>query len=437
MAGPSIFWESGRGRLIALAEAAALLSSVTLAHAADEPPLAGAAAFSGATEDRPGLIHHLTPADLPAPYATPSVAAGSHVARPDKAMPMVPPGFQVELYASGLIAPRLLRTAPNGDVFAAQSEDGSIVVLRPGKPGAPRTPATYIRGLNAPFGIAFYPPGPDPHFLYVGATDAVLRFPYRNGDLQVHGNPDIIVSGLPEGGHWTRDVAFSADGRRMYVSVGSRSNDAEGGLAGETHRANILVVNPDGTGLRQLATGMRNPVGLVVHPATGELWTAVNERDGLGDNLPPDYVTRVVQGGFYGWPWFYIGDHQDPRHKGERSDLKGEITLPDVLIQPHSAPLQLAVYTGAQFPPEYRNDLFVALHGSWNRAQPTGYKVVRVILHDGKPTGEYQDFVTGFVTADGAAWARPVGVTVAADGALLVSDDAGGTIWRVSYQGRR
>ncbi|HYM02178.1 MAG TPA: PQQ-dependent sugar dehydrogenase [Stellaceae bacterium] len=198
----------------------------------------------------------------------------------------------------------------------------------------------------------------------------------------------------------------------------------------------MLEFDPDGKEGRRYATGIRNPVGLAFHPLTGDLWTAVNERDGLGDNLPPDYVTRVREGGFYGWPWFYIGNHQDPRHKGERPGLGTTVTVPDVLIQPHSAPLHLAVYTGAQFPDEYRNDIFVALHGSWNRARRTGYKVVRIVLRNGEPTGEYEDFMLGFVAPDGSVWGRPVGVTVASDGALLVSDDVANVVWRVSYVGR-
>jgi glucose/arabinose dehydrogenase len=222
----------------------------------------------------------------------------------------------------------------------------------------------------------------------------------------------------------------------MFLSVASASNVQQGG-GDESLRANILELRPDGSGMRRFAAGLRNPVGMAIHPETGDLWTAVNERDGLGDNLPPDYVTRVASGGFYGWPWFYIGAHQDPHHEGAHAELKSRVTLPDVLIQPHSAPLQLAVYTGTQFPPEYRDDIFVALHGSWNRSQRTGYKVIRVKLRDGKPTGEHEDFLTGFVTPRGDVWGRPVGVTVADDGSLLVSEDANGTVWRVSYTGNR
>ncbi len=401
-------------------------------------PVTGGSAFGDWTKDAPGVVHHITLADLPPPYATRSAANGPQlVPRPVGASPKVPRGFAVELFASGLEGARLLRTAPNGDIFLAETGDGRIVILHDNGRGKPASVSTYASGLDEPFGLAFYPPGGDPRYLYVGTVGAVLRFPYRNGDAKPEGRAQTIARLPGGGGHQTRDVAFSSDGRKMFVSVGSASNDAEGGEAEETLRADILEFDPDGQGRRVFASGIRNPVGLAIDPATGALWTAVNERDGLGDNLPPDYVTQVHDGGFYGWPWYYIGDHLDPRHRGEHPELAGHVVLPDVLIQPHSAPLQLAVYTGSQFPAAYRNDIFVALHGSWNRAQRTGYKVVRVTRRNGRPTGEYEDFLTGFVTADGSVWGRPVGVAVAPDGSLLVSEDANGTVWRVSYVGGR
>jgi glucose/arabinose dehydrogenase len=328
-----------------------------------------------------------------------------------------------------------MRAAPNGDVFIAETGGGNIRVLRAGS-NAPKGPgAIYAEGLDEPFGLAFYPPGADPHYLYVGTVDAVVRYAYRPGDVRPRGAAETIAH-LPGGGHSTRDVIFSPDGRKMYVSVGSASNVQEG-LSDESRRADILEFAPDGSHERRFATGLRNPVEMAIHPLTGDLWTVVNERDDLGDNLPPDYVTRVRDGAFYGWPWYYIGANQDPRHKGAHPELSGKVTVPDVLIQPHSAPLGIAVYTGEQFPAAYRNDLFVALHGSWNRAQRTGYKLVRVSLKDGKPDGDYEDFMTGFVTAGGDVWGRPVGVAVAPDGSLLVSDDGGGVVWRVSYAGPR
>jgi hypothetical protein len=371
-------------------------------------------------------------------------------------MPKVPPGFAVDLFAQGLSKPRVVRVAPNGDIFVAESGAGRVRVFRAADGAAtPSTSEVFAANLNRPFGIAFYPPGPDPQFVYVGMPDSIVRFPYRNGDLKARGPAETIVPTLAGtgSGHWTRDIAFSADGKRMFVAVGSGSNDGEGmprwtadqikpweaqhGLGAawgyEADRADVLVFDPQGQGRRVFASGIRNCVGLAVEPKTGDVWCSTNERDGLGDNLPPDYLTRVREGGFYGWPWYYIGDHEDPRHQGERPDLGGKITVPDVLLQPHSAPLEMAFYDGAMFPAEYRGSAFAALHGSWNRHLRTGYKIVRAIIKDGIPTGEYEDFVTGFVTADGSVWGRPVGVATAKDGALLFSEDGNGTIWRVAY----
>jgi glucose/arabinose dehydrogenase len=432
------FWpHAARARPGLLLAAMAAMSALAFRLEA-ATPFAGSSAFGDWTKDAPGVVHHITPADLPPPYATRSAANGPQlVPRPVGALPKVPRGFAVELFASGLEGARLLRTAPNGDIFLAETGGGRIVILHDNGRGKPASVSTYASGLDEPFGLAFYPPRGDPRYLYVGTVGAVLRLPYRNGDAKPEGRAQTIARLPGGGGHQTRDVALSSDGRKMFVSVGSASNDAEGGEAEETLRADILEFDPDGQGRRVFASGIRNPVGLAIDPVTGALWTAVNERDGLGDNLPPDYVTQVRDGGFYGWPWYYIGDHLDPRHRGEHPELAGHVVLPDVLIQPHSAPLQLAVYTGSQFPAAYRNDIFVALHGSWNRAQRTGYKVVRVTLRNGRPTGEYEDFLTGFVAADGSVWGRPVGVAVAPDGSLLVSEDANGTVWRVSYVGGR
>jgi len=239
---------------------------------------------------------------------------------------------------------------------------------------------------------------------------------------------------LRGGGHWTRDIAFSLDGKKLFVSVGSRSNvDDTDNNPAEFHRADILEANPDGTGLRVYAWGIRNAVGIAIHPQTGVLWASVNERDELGDNLPPDYVTHVEEGGFYGWPWYYIGGNQDPRHKGKHPELKDKVIVPDVLVQPHNASLEMVFYQGNQFPPHYQGDIFAAQHGSWNRAVRTGYEVIRVRMKNGRATGEYEDFLTGFVAPNGNVWGRPVGVAVAKDGSLFVSDDGSNTIWRVSY----
>jgi glucose/arabinose dehydrogenase len=418
--------------------------------------LEGAAAFGDWHADRPGIRRLIRPQDLPAPDLAQSASnAVKIVRRTDAQKPIVPNGFEVNLFASGLAGPRLIRTAPNGDLFVAESGAGRILVLR-GNGTAPAQQATFASGLFGPFGIAFYPPGPDPQWVYVGNTDSVVRFPYRNGDTVARGAAEIVVPHLPTGGHRTRDVVFAPDGKTMYVSVGSGSNDAEdaGKLSGselqsfvsghplgatwgrEADRADVLAFDPDGKNARVFATGIRNCVGMAIAPANGTLWCSTNERDALGDNVPPDYITRVGAGAFYGWPWYYIGANEDPRHRGERPDLKDKITIPDVLIQPHSASLGMTFYDGTQFPAEYRGNIFAAEHGSWNRAKRTGYKVIRVIVKDGVPTGEYDDFATGFVINDSEVWGRPVGVAVDKEGALLVSEDANGTIWRISYSGK-
>jgi len=401
-----------------------------------------AVVFSDYRGEKPGTVHRITVADLPAPYATPGVDAGPRmIPRPANAWPQAPAGFQVQEFAGGLENPRLIRTAPNGDEFVAESEPGRIKVYRGiGEDGKAASMHVFTTGLTLPFGIAFYPPGPQPQYVYVGDTDTVVRFPYRNGDLEASGPKQVIVPNIPSfgrlrgGGHWTRDIAFSADGKRMFVSVGSRTNlsDTDHNPA-EFHRADILVANPDGSDLQVFAWGIRNPVGLAISPQTGELWASVNERDQLGDDLPPDYITHVQEGGFYGWPWYYIGAHQDPRLAGKHPELREKVIVPDVLLQPHDASLEMTFYEGSQFPARYQGDVFAAEHGSWNRAVRTGYEVICVPLKDGRATGEYEDFLTGFVTADGDVWGRPVGVATATDGSLLVTDDGGNCIWRVSY----
>ncbi len=304
--------------------------------------------------------------------------------------------------------------------------------------------ATFATGLHKPFGIAFYPPGPEPEWVYVANTDSVVRFPYRNGDLKARG-PAQRLCELPGGGrlrgggHWTRDVAFSLDGKIMYVSVGSRSNvDDPDTHPAEHDRADVLQFNPDGSGRKVFAWGIRNAVGIAVHPVSGELWVSVNERDELGDNLVPDYISHVQPGGFYGWPWFYMGGMQDPRHRGRHPELRDRVITPDVLIQPHNGSLEMMFYQqrsnqSSQFPRSYHGDIFAAEHGSWNRNIRTGYEVIRVPMNGGKRAeNRYEDFLTGFVTGDGTVWGRPVGVAQAADGSLLVSDDMGDVVWRVS-----
>lgn len=403
--------------------------------------------FSDYRTERPGARHKITVADLPPPFATKSVDNGPKlIPRPEGAMPQAPPGYAVTLYADGLENPRLIRTAPNGDVFVVESRPGNVKVLRGiGADGKAEVVEVFASGLKRPFGVAFYPLGPKPQYVYVGNTDSVVRFPYQSGDLKARGPHEVIVPDLPAsgqlrgGGHWTRDIAFSRDGRKMYVSVGSQSNadDADNNPA-EKDRATILEFNPDGTGRRVYVSGIRNAVGLAVHPQTGQLWASVNERDGLGDNLVPDYITRVADGEFYGWPWFYMGGNQDPRHEGKHPELKAKVKTPDVLLQPHTASLQMMFYTGTQFPAPHRDSVFAAQHGSWNRALRTGYKVIRVPLNRSAApaSGDYEDFLTGFVTEEGDVWGRPVGVTMTSDGALLVTDDGYNAIWRVAYKGK-
>jgi glucose/arabinose dehydrogenase len=414
------------------------------APAPPAPKAAGPSPFTDHRTERPGKRVRITAADLPPPRVHESVDNPPHIVkRPKDVWPQAPAGFQVQLYADGLSKPRLLRTAPNGDVFVVESDAGVIRVFR-GMLGTGKAAwsGVFAKGFNKPFGIAFYPAGGDPRWLYVANTDSVVRVPYRTGDTEARGAPETIVATLPGGGHlrggghWTRDIAFSRDGKRMFVSVGSRSNnDDPDTTPAEKDRATVLEFAPDGSGKRTFASGIRNAVGIAVHPRSGELWVSVNERDELGDNLAPDYVTHVEDGGFYGWPWYYIGGNPDPRHKGKHPELAAATIVPDVLLQPHSASLQMVFYDGKQFPAEYAGDIFAAQHGSWNKAVRTGYSVLRVPMRGTRASGDYEVFLAGFVTADGNVWGRPVGVTVASDGALLVTDDASGSIWRISYAG--
>jgi glucose/arabinose dehydrogenase len=396
--------------------------------------------FTDFRYEKPGTPRKITVADLPAPYATQSAGnAPKVVARPESAWPVAPKGFKVELYATGLQNPRLIRTAPNGDMFVAEFETGKILVFRGiTADGKPKQTSVFASGLTQPFGINFYPVGPNPKWVYIGNTNSVVRFPYENGDLEARGPSQHIadLAGLNRD-HVTRDIQFSLDGKTMFVSVGSGSNvDDPDTNPDERERARIFAFNPDGSNRRVYASGIRNPVGLAVNPITGELWCSVNERDALGDNLVPDYITHVKEGGFYGWPWWYTGAHQDPRHAGKHPELKDKVIVPDVLLQPHNASLEMTFYSGTQFPAEYKGDIFAAEHGSWNRAARTGYEVIRVPLHQtGHADGGYEDFLTGFVLPSGDAWGRPVGVTTAPDGSLMVTDDGSNSIWRVSYTG--
>ena len=441
----------------AFAAGAAQAIAPVLAQEAGGKVLTGKAAFGDWRADKPGIRRLLRAQDMPAALLDESASNSPRGAeRPEGGKPVLAPGFKVELVRSGPSSPRVARVAPNGDLFVAESREDQVRVYRLGEGGAkPVAEDIFAADLNRPYGIAFYPPGENPEWVYVANADSVVRFPYRSGDMQASAEAETVVDDIPTGSHWTRDLVFSPDGRTMFVSVGSASNVARGmttvprgGLdawrkskalgatwGGEERRADVLAFDPDGGNERIYATGLRNCSGMAVQPDGGQLWCVVNERDALGDNVPFEYATTVKEGAFYGWPWYYIGPNEDPRHAGSRPDLAGRVTVPDVLFQAHSAPLNITFYEGSQFPADYRGDAFVTMHGSWNRAKRTGYKVVRLIFEDGKPTGEYEDFMTGFVVSDKAVWGRPVGVAVAKDGSLIVTEDGSGTIWRVTYDG--
>ncbi len=425
-----------KGLVAAAASLAACAAMLNADGAKITNLISGKSAFTDARDVKPGMFRKITVDDLPKPYATSSNRNTALASRPAGAMPQVAPGFKVELYAENLKQPRQIRMAPNGDFFIAESGAGEITVLRGrGADGKPQQVSTFATGQRGVFGINFYPAGPNPQWLYAGNTGSVVRFPYKNGDVKASGPPQTIITELPSGGHSTRDIVFTKDGQ-MLVAVGSGSNvDDPDTHPSETHRANILEYTPEGKFVRVYASGIRNPVGLGVNPETGEVWCSVNERDELGDNLVPDYITHVTPGGFYGWPWYFIGGHQDPRHNGKHPELKDKVLVPDVLMQPHNASLGLTFYDGTQFPQEYRGDLFAAEHGSWNREHPSGHEVVRVPLTKGRASGIYEDFMT-FLTPDGQVWGRPVGVVTGKDGALYVTDDASRVIWRVTYTGQ-
>jgi glucose/arabinose dehydrogenase len=421
--------------------------AVFMAHAAGydvsdvKNVITGPNVFTDYQKEKPGTFRKITVADLPPPFATKSSGnPPTDVPRPDNMWPLAPPGFKVEQYVTeGLVVPRELRAAPNGDIFLADTQANKIIIFRgvtaDGKPE--QTSVFADSSLHMPFGIAFYPLGNNPQWVYIGNTNSVVRFPYKSGDLKAGGPAETIVEKLPTGGHTTRDLAFSPDSSKLFVAVGSASNiDNPDTHPSEFHRANILEYTPDGKFIEVYASGIRNPVGLAVNPTTGQLWCSVNERDALGDNLVPDYITSVKEGGFYGWPFYYMGNHPDPRLNGAHPELANKVIVPDVLLQPHNASLEMTFYEGNQFPKQYKGDIFASEHGSWNRSVRTGYEVIRVPLVDGKATGVYEEFLTGFVTPQGDAWGRPVGVATAPDGSLLVSDDVSKTIWRVSYTGK-
>jgi glucose/arabinose dehydrogenase len=452
--------------------------------------LTGQAAFTDWNQQKPGVRHKITVADLPEPKPDESVNNQPRVIpRPDGAMPIAPEGFKVTLYAGGdnaplqrseavqnmarssgtFTQPRFLFTAPNGDLFLSDSGSGTIFVMRGvGADGKAAQLEKFATGLDHPFGIAFYPVD-NPKWVYVANTGSVVRYPYAAGDLHASGPVQVLVADVPGysqltgGGHWTRDVVFTKDGKHMLISVGSGSNfDDPDTHAREFHRADVLEYTPEGKFVEVYAHGIRNCVGEAINPTTGSLWCSTNERDNLGNHLVPDYVTSVPEGGFFGWPWYYMGGHQDPRLPQpcangsgpnlqlaaqltpdqaatcKRTDLSSKVLTPDVLVQPHMASLEMTFYPTKkeQFPASFAGEAFAAEHGSWNRANRAGYNVIVIPMKDGKATGEYDDFLTGFVTADGGVWGRPVGVAVANDGSLFVTDDGSRSVWHVTYTGK-
>ncbi len=364
---------------------------------------------------------------LPPPFATNSAGNGLGSAKPPAGfLPTVPAGFRVNIFAASFKRPRLLTVAPNGDIFLADTGAGEIIVLRdPQHSGAAQQREVFVSGMRRPFGIAFRE-----DYVYVGNMNELVRFHYDAKTSKRLGEKEHLLD-LPSGGHDTRAVAFSADGKHLFVAVGSGSNIDTGE---DPRRAAVTICDPDGKNARLYATGLRNPVGLALELVTGEVWTTVNERDELGDDLPPDYFTSLKDGGFYGWPYSYIGSNVDPRVKPQKPELVARAIIPDVLLGAHVAPLQFAFYTGKQFPESYRGGAFVAEHGSWNRAARSGYQVAFVAFKDGKPSADPVPFMTGLVPDpnESDVYGRPVGVAVGPDGSLLVSDDGAGAIYRIS-----
>lgn len=451
--------EADRANLIAYFQSIGHLQSASAAEPVQIPDVSEQSA--NWRLDTPGRVHRISIAALPPAFATNSSNnRPSVVAKPANAVLAVPAGFHIEPFATGLQGPRKMLVAPNADIFVTETSGGRVSVLHPASDGSRAAGAdVYVTGLKQPFGLAFYPSPQNPKWLYIAETNRITRYPYQVGDLKPRGPAEVVVAQLPSGsGHFTRDIAFSPDGTQLFVSVGSGSNvaetmpkkspaeikawEADHGLGAawglEENRATVLVfdaVKP--AEARIYATGIRNCVSLTVQPGTGALWCTTNERDGLGDDLVPDYSTRVKRGGYYGWPWYYMGSNEDPRLKGDRPDLKGKVSVPDVPYQSHSASLNMTFYSAgggaSAFPADYAGDAFVAFHGSWNRSLRTGYKLVRVHMNHGEPTGDYEDFVTGFIVDNSSVWGRPVATAQLKDGSLLMSEDGGSVIFRISY----
>ena len=410
---------------------------------------------SNASQDSIPLVS--IPDSLPSPYETKSVKNFSKVIGwPENKTPTAPAGFKVTKFADGLQNPRWIYVTPNGDVLVAEANAETkgikkvtdkisgkaesqhtgesanrITLLRDNNnDGAPELKQVLLFGLNQPFGMLVLG-----NLLYVANTDGIVQYPYQPGQTQIKSDGKKIVD-LPAGGynnHWTRNIIANQDKTKIFISVGSGSNIAEHGMENEVRRANILEINPDGSGERVVAGGLRNPVGMGIAPGTNELWTVVNERDELGDNLVPDYLTKVKDGGFYGWPYAYYGPNEDPRLKGQQPELVKQTLVPDMSMGAHTASLGLAFYNKKAFPARYHGGVFIGQHGSWNRSHLSGYKVVFVPFQNGKPSGDPEDFLTGFIADESKSevYGRPVGIAVLPDGALLVADDASNIIWKI------
>ncbi len=413
---------------------------------------------SNASQDSKPLVS--IPDSLPPPYETKSVKNFSKVIGwPENKTPVAPDGFKVTKFADGLQNPRWIYVTPNGDILVAEAntetkgikkvtdkisgkaesqntgESANRITLLRDKDndGTPELKQVLLFGLNQPFGMLVLG-----NSLYVANTDGIVQYPYQPGQTQIKSEGKKILD-LPAGGHnnhWTRNIIANANQTKIFISVGSGSNVAEHGMENEVRRANILEINPDGSGERVVAAGLRNPVGMGLAPGTNELWTVVNERDELGDNLVPDYLTKVKDGGFYGWPYAYYGPNEDPRLKGQQPELVKETLIPDMSMGAHTASLGLVFYKQKAFPAKYHGGAFVSQHGSWNRSQLSGYKVIFVPFQNGAPSGDPEDFLTGFIadTSKSEVYGRPVGIAVLPNGALLVADDASNVIWKIEQE---
>lgn len=371
-------------------------------------------------------------AKLPKPYATPSATNRPHVvSRPNGARLSVPRGFEIEEYATGFRVPRYMIIGPGGEILLSDSDDGGGVYALTDRNRSFRNPEKklLIDGLDRPYGLALWK-----DYLYIGERTSIKRYKYDSKNLKLGRGEEIASLKNFQASHWTRSLLFDSKGEKLYVGIGSGSNVDTGE---DPMRAAINRFNPDGSGHEIFASGTRNPIGLHWYPGTDTLWAAVQERDALGDDLVPDYFTHIQQGGFYGWPYAYIGPHEEPRNKGKRPDLVKKTIVPDVLLQSHVAVLDFAFYTGAQFPKQYQGGAFLALHGSWNRSKRVGQSVVFIPFQNQKPSGPVQEFLTGWLISPESpnVWGRPVAVLQLQDGSLLVSDDGGNRIWRIHYKG--